>query len=1231
MGDVPLLANRFLVLAHKGRTQLGEEFKVQDTKAGDTDGRMEQILLSGLDGADAQALLRREVEICQKLDDGFVRAHAWGFLDDERAFVFRESTDGLTLLDLRGGALKDRVERLLGATYRVAEMAAAGMVHRNLGPLTVWQGEGEVVKLSGLSLARADGVAEVLVDPRGAPFSWLPCAAPEALRSFGDADERADVYSLGVLLYALLAGGAYPYPGPMLSDLLAQQEAVRNGAPAPDPGRSHPVLSVLCRAAIELDPDKRLATVDVFATGLEAWLGRQHSASKAPTPRGGSVLPLRHRGGAVGTGLDRGDLAGGRFKVTARLKQTRAGDALLAVDNETGEPCLVEQVLLSGSHGENCEALVDREVLIGKTLRQPEFLQAIEWGRLGPERLFVVREQIEGLRPIDLRSGSVRDRGGRLMEAARRVQAVAAAGGVHRDIGPLTVLQDDANDVYLAGFGLAKVDGVQEPPLDLRGPAFSWLPCVAPELLINPDEADGRADVYSLGVLLFASLTGSYPYPGTNLTELVEQHAAVRSGAQKAPRIQEIDSTLPIELDVLCTAAIALDPAERLPSAAALADALWSTIGASGILDPEVMLAASDGVLEPHDSAVAEIKAASALAVREGASPYLATHSEQIHLDTLRGSPDAQVVRKRKALCIDCGASAVVEADASVRTVACEQCSGIMSVLPGWVEEAEVANGALSVSRAVKAAAAVKATAATRRLEAAKEARRRAEAAKRVVEAAGRAREEEEAKTAEEEAKKAEEEAQKAEEEAQRAEEEAREAEEEVKKSATARAAAVPLSEFQCICLDCGKTSYVLPPMTAKTSQCTFCGTGALRSLKEASSDDLSASDSGIINLRTADVVASLGGESGVWDLSEARAPATSEMSVADCRVVCVDCGKFDLLLPPATVESSGCRFCGGALAKPLTAPAEPEEELTGAVATDEPLAPSPEPKLTTLERRRRRITKREGSGTDIGSVSWGSSRPQGRRIGRRTSRRATTQSRGLSRKVKREVALKWKPAEKPKPPHLVVRGFRQVVGTIKALGALGILKVIVIVGLLAVGFSRVEKSVGEEPLPSAPVDHVAPPAPVARSPFEGEYLLRINNADFLDPAPDVAWCYLSITTSHDGKFAARAWRDDATIECKHVGGTQAGGLELVLEWTYPGKLGEVSDLWRLKGRLGARGRSTPPVPEGHKLGATLIRGREQLSQEDLDPDDEVTKPARFECWLLTHTPASSPEPDDED
>lgn len=152
-----------------------------------------------------------------------------------------------------------------------------------------------------------------------------------------------------------------------------------------------------------------------------------------------------------------------------------------------------------------------------------------------------------------------------------------AAGLVHRDIKPANVLlrhRDHALHAYLTDFGIARQvgdsaggDGDSVTGLTRAGAAVGTPTYMAPELHTG-GEAGPACDLYSLGCLLWTTLSGAAPYAGGTDYQVVSGHV---SGP--VPQVQAT-GPLAVEINRVLGLALAKDPTARHPSAAALRDDL---------------------------------------------------------------------------------------------------------------------------------------------------------------------------------------------------------------------------------------------------------------------------------------------------------------------------------------------------------------------------------------------------------------------------------------------------------------------------------------------------------------------------------------------------------------------------------------------------------------------------------------------------------------------------------
>jgi len=186
--------------------------------------------------------------------------------------------------------------------------------------------------------------------------------------------------------------------------------------------------------------------------------------------------------------------------------------------------------------------------------------------------LFIVTDYIEGSNLAEL---IATDRP-TPREAVRLVADIADAlhhahgeGFIHRDIKPANILIDRQGRPLLTDFGLA---ADAEQMARGVGTTSGTLAYMAPEQLIGEAQLLGNAtDIYALGVVLYELLTGRLPFQGRTPTALREQTLF-----RQPVHPRSLNNAIPEEVEAVCLRCLAKHPADRFPSAAALAVALRS-------------------------------------------------------------------------------------------------------------------------------------------------------------------------------------------------------------------------------------------------------------------------------------------------------------------------------------------------------------------------------------------------------------------------------------------------------------------------------------------------------------------------------------------------------------------------------------------------------------------------------------------------------------------------------
>ena len=222
-----------------------------------------------------------------------------------------------------------------------------------------------------------------------------------------------------------------------------------------------------------------------------------------------------------------------------------------------------------------CENDVRRfytEAQAAASLRHPGIVSVFQFGQRAGHHFFSMA-LIEG---TDLQRRINEEEEMELDDAARYVRDVALAiehahqnDVLHRDIKPANVLIDEADQVHITDFGLAKnLDS--DSSVTGSGAAVGTPNYMAPEQAGgHSDRATRQSDVYSLGAILFACVTGRPPLVGESVVDTLIQVVH-----EPAPAMRSIRSGVPTDLETIVAKCLEKTPSKRYKSAQALAEDL---------------------------------------------------------------------------------------------------------------------------------------------------------------------------------------------------------------------------------------------------------------------------------------------------------------------------------------------------------------------------------------------------------------------------------------------------------------------------------------------------------------------------------------------------------------------------------------------------------------------------------------------------------------------------------
>jgi len=227
-----------------------------------------------------------------------------------------------------------------------------------------------------------------------------------------------------------------------------------------------------------------------------------------------------------------------------------------------------------------------REILTVARLQHPHIVPILKAGELDGIPYFVM-PHVDG-ESLDVtlrRTGrlGVRETLGILKDVARALAFAHERNVVHRDIKPGNILLSSGS-ATVTDFGVSKAlssarrSGEKGNGLTNTGMSLGTILYMAPEQAAGDPEIDGRADIYSLGVTAYEMLSGTAPFANLNPREML----TARLTLPPVP-LSTVRKDVPAGLERLIARCLAIDPAHRPQTAAALVEALEDpdTISAS--------------------------------------------------------------------------------------------------------------------------------------------------------------------------------------------------------------------------------------------------------------------------------------------------------------------------------------------------------------------------------------------------------------------------------------------------------------------------------------------------------------------------------------------------------------------------------------------------------------------------------------------------------------------------
>jgi eukaryotic-like serine/threonine-protein kinase len=263
------------------------------------------------------------------------------------------------------------------------------------------------------------------------------------------------------------------------------------------------------------------------------------------------------------TKLEPGDTIEGRYKYIRKIGKGAFGTVLLVEDLVVDERLVLKFLNPGVASDEEMMKRFIHELRYSRKITHQNVIRIYDFIALGG--LYAISmeyfashplsDELKDEKPLPLKRALQYS-----MDIATGMQVAHQAGIIHRDLKPANVLIDDNSLVKIVDFGVAAARASGDTQLTRTGYVIGSPKYMAPEQILGK-KVDEKADVYSLGVMLYEMLTGFAPYTRGDHMSVMYQHVQ-----GKAKRARDLNPNVSQELSDFVARCMSVDKSKRFTS-----------------------------------------------------------------------------------------------------------------------------------------------------------------------------------------------------------------------------------------------------------------------------------------------------------------------------------------------------------------------------------------------------------------------------------------------------------------------------------------------------------------------------------------------------------------------------------------------------------------------------------------------------------------------------------------